>query len=171
MWRSRVSIPVPPACKAGALPFELHPHLLSKFSCTTSREEDEVRQYVLVYDFKSLTDSVEFSILSRNLICNASEYSNFMLQPKTPDGLTIIEKYSSGSHGAIEEGIGDSVHTYLLTPWVAVVVVGRSSLTHRMHTFFSSCDSEPNVRDQDPYGAQSGSTPVRILGRVVKALA
>jgi hypothetical protein len=25
MWRSRVSIPVPPACKAGALPFELHP--------------------------------------------------------------------------------------------------------------------------------------------------
>ena len=27
MWRSRVSIPVPPACKAGALPFELHPQL------------------------------------------------------------------------------------------------------------------------------------------------
>ena len=26
VWRSRVSIPVPPACKAGALPFELHPH-------------------------------------------------------------------------------------------------------------------------------------------------
>ena len=25
LWRSRVSIPVPPACKAGALPFELHP--------------------------------------------------------------------------------------------------------------------------------------------------
>ena len=25
VWRSRVSIPVPPACKAGALPFELHP--------------------------------------------------------------------------------------------------------------------------------------------------
>jgi hypothetical protein len=25
-WRSRVSIPVHPACKAGALPFELHPH-------------------------------------------------------------------------------------------------------------------------------------------------
>jgi hypothetical protein len=25
IWRSRVSIPVPPACKAGALPFELHP--------------------------------------------------------------------------------------------------------------------------------------------------
>jgi hypothetical protein len=24
-WRSRVSIPVPPACEAGALPFELHP--------------------------------------------------------------------------------------------------------------------------------------------------
>ena len=27
IWRSRVSIPVPPACKAGALPFELHPHV------------------------------------------------------------------------------------------------------------------------------------------------
>ena len=26
-WRSRVSIPVPPACEAGALPFELHPPL------------------------------------------------------------------------------------------------------------------------------------------------
>ena len=26
VWRSRVSIPVHPACKAGALPFELHPH-------------------------------------------------------------------------------------------------------------------------------------------------
>jgi hypothetical protein len=25
-WRSRVSIPVPPACEAGALPCELHPH-------------------------------------------------------------------------------------------------------------------------------------------------
>ena len=28
MWRSRVSIPVPPACEAGALPFELHPHVI-----------------------------------------------------------------------------------------------------------------------------------------------
>ena len=27
IWRSRVSIPVPPACKAGALPFELHPRI------------------------------------------------------------------------------------------------------------------------------------------------
>jgi hypothetical protein len=27
-WRCRVSNPVPPACKAGALPFELHPHLI-----------------------------------------------------------------------------------------------------------------------------------------------
>jgi hypothetical protein len=27
-WRSRVSIPVPPACKAGALPLELHPQLV-----------------------------------------------------------------------------------------------------------------------------------------------
>ena len=29
VWRSRVSIPVPPACKAGALPFELHPRRLA----------------------------------------------------------------------------------------------------------------------------------------------
>ena len=30
MWRSRVSIPVPRACEARALPFELHPHT---FTC------------------------------------------------------------------------------------------------------------------------------------------
>ena len=30
-WRSRVSIPVPSACKADALPFELHPHITNLF--------------------------------------------------------------------------------------------------------------------------------------------
>ena len=30
-WRSRVSIPVPSACKADALPFELHPHMINMF--------------------------------------------------------------------------------------------------------------------------------------------
>ena len=35
IWRSRVSIPLPPACKAGALPCELHPrmYLLMKRAC------------------------------------------------------------------------------------------------------------------------------------------
>ena len=37
VWRSRVSIPVPPACKAGALPFELHPQRSAETEGTTSK--------------------------------------------------------------------------------------------------------------------------------------
>ena len=36
IWRSRVSIPVPPACKAGALPFELHPHVQYCWLCVAT---------------------------------------------------------------------------------------------------------------------------------------
>ena len=46
VWRSRVSIPVPPACKAGALPFELHPRqssvsLVQRYRfCTMEQKEN-----------------------------------------------------------------------------------------------------------------------------------
>ena len=42
-WRIRVSIPVPPACKAGALPLELIPQSVSQVSVTPIKENGILR--------------------------------------------------------------------------------------------------------------------------------
>ena len=60
-WRIRVSIPVPPACEAGALPFELIPRYYSSLIRHTNNlltKTGQIGQLQIVFNARHIQDGV-----------------------------------------------------------------------------------------------------------------
>ena len=71
-WRIRVSIPVPPACEAGALPFELIPCYYNPFIRHTSNnlltKSGKIGQLQIVFNARHIQDGANQQTLQPGVI-------------------------------------------------------------------------------------------------------